>query len=112
MSTRAQFIAAATMVFLGISTNTAEASLRGIHSSVEATSPIECPIEIPSMGSRCQEADDDESATCYYNLVQTPAPSEDFNIFVASISCSCRNEHWECGISPEYLKALVEAASG
>jgi hypothetical protein len=100
------------MIFLGISTtNTTEASLRGRRSSVVAPSLLECPIETPVMGSRCQAEDDDELVTCYFNFVKTPAPSQDSNMFVASISCSCRNEHWECDIAQEYLKALVEAAS-
>jgi hypothetical protein len=99
------------MIFLSIS-NAAEASLRRRDTSVRGPRRFECPTETPAIGSRCQVADEDESPTCYFSFVKTPGPSQDINNFVPSISCSCPNSHWDCGIAPEYLKALVEAASG
>jgi hypothetical protein len=110
MTSQSRFIVIIAMMFLDI-TNTAEASLRGLQTSVEVPR-FQCPTETPAMGTKCQVVNDDESATCYFNFVKTPGPSPDLNNFVPSISCSCRNEHWECGVAPEYLKALVEASSG
>jgi hypothetical protein len=111
MTTRIHFIEIVAIIFFAISTNKADASLRGLP-TVEAFPRFECPTETPAIGTSCQFGDDDESATCYFNFVKTPGPSPELNNFVPSISCSCRNEHWECGVAPEYLKALVEAASG
>jgi hypothetical protein len=112
MTSPIHFVAMIGMIFLCISTNAAEASLRGRDTSVRGPRQFECPTETPAIGSRCQVADEDELPTCYFSFVMTPGPSQDINNFVPSISCSCTNSHWDCGIAPEYLKALVEAASG
>jgi hypothetical protein len=112
MITWVQFIAAFAIIFSGLTTNIADASLRGRDTSMQTPRRFECPTETPAIGSTCQSVEEDESPTCYFNFVKTPGPSPDISNFLPSISCSCRNVQWECDIAPEYLKALVEAASG
>jgi hypothetical protein len=112
MTTWVQFIAAIAIIFSGLTTKTADALLRGGYASVQTSRGFECPTETPAIGSTCHSVDEDESPTCYFNFVKTPGPSPDESNFLPSISCSCRNVQWECDIAPEYLKALVETASG
>jgi hypothetical protein len=112
MTTWVQFIAALAIIFSGL-TSTTDASLRGRDTSVQTHRRFECPTETPVIGSTCHSVDvKDESPTCYFNFVKTAGPSPDESNFLPSIACSCRNVQWECDIAPDYLKALVEAASG
>ena len=70
-----------------------------------------CPTDAPLSGSECQPPAD--GTPCFFNFVKTPGPSPEENNFVPSISCTCGSEsQWECGVAPEYIKALTQSISG
>jgi hypothetical protein len=111
---RIHFIAMIALIFLGISTNTAAAGIRGQIELLEDYK-LECPLEIPANGSDCESVEEEKDGkpeACYFNFVKTPGPSPEENNFVPSIACSCNDDTWVCGVAPEYLKALSQAMSG